>query len=229
MSLRLPYFENHAAALQVSSVISILAHGVLLGALAWTFPYPTPLPPKDEGITIELEQLMPPQPEEKVVEPSPPVAEAQPQKEPPPSEPEPEPQKIEKPKPVKPKAAPPKSQPSKPAVKTVATATPTPAVKADVAPAKPATPSAPVKDPTNPRPVYPDLARKRNQEGIARIRCQVNAGGMVTDASLAQSSGHKLLDEAALKTVRKWRFKPAMSNGTAVGGTVVVPVEFRLR
>lgn len=89
--------------------------------------------------------------------------------------------------------------------------------------------SAPAAESHNPKPSYPELARKRGQEGTARIRCEVDMEGNVAAASIAASSGHKLLDEAALKTVRKWRFKPAFSQGRPARGIVIVPVEFRLR
>lgn len=89
--------------------------------------------------------------------------------------------------------------------------------------------SAPAAESHNPKPSYPELARKRGQEGTARIRCEVDMEGNVAAASIAASSGHKLLDDAALKTVRKWRFKPAFSQGRPARGIVIVPVEFRLR
>lgn len=89
--------------------------------------------------------------------------------------------------------------------------------------------SAPMAEPSNPKPAYPELARKRGQEGTARIRCEVDAAGNVIAASILESSGHKLLDEAALKAVRKWRFRPALSNGRPAPGSVIAPVEFRLR
>lgn len=81
----------------------------------------------------------------------------------------------------------------------------------------------------SPKPHYPELARKRGQEGTVNIRCQVAATGEVLDAAIAKSSGFKLLDEAALKTLLKWRFKPATNNGTNVPGTVIVPVLFKLQ
>lgn len=80
----------------------------------------------------------------------------------------------------------------------------------------------------SPHPAYPELARRRGQEGRVEVRCRVNASGIVAETGIAKSSGYKLLDEAALKTVKKWIFKPAASGGANVEGTVIVPVEFRL-
>ncbi len=59
------------------------------------------------------------------------------------------------------------------------------------------------------------------------MRCQVDANGHVTNVSLARSSGFRLLDEAALKAVGKWKFKPGRKDGACVAGTVVVPVQFQ--
>lgn len=229
MPARLPCFEDHARALKAAGAISLLAHGALLGALAWIFPHP-PVLPKDEGVVIELACVASRPPKENAepdpnppsrLPPSPPLTNVAPQAE---SDSAPvaksEPLRAKKPK---------KDRPARALAKADArTRLPSPA---GYAPAPPilAAPSPPVKEPSNPRPVYPELARKRGQEGIARVRCQVNAAGIVTNATLAQSSGHRLLDEAALKTVRKWRFKPALSNGQAVAGNVIVPVEFRLK
>lgn len=237
MSLTLPRFERHASALKVSSLISILFHGTLLCALAWTFPHIVEKP-VEKSVTIELAQLdslplekpqppAPPEPPARVA-PEPPAPVEPPREEAPPP-PEPAPVKAPKPapkKPAPPKQAQPKAAPVRP--QTVAHARP-PITNARPAPPAAAPPSAPVKDASNPKPIYPELARKRGQEGTARVRCQVDSTGKVTAVALAQSSGHKLLDDAALKTAAKWRFKPGMSQGAPVAASVIVPVEFRLK
>ena len=43
---------------------------------------------------------------------------------------------------------------------------------------------------------------------------------------LAQSSGNRDLDRAALEAVRRWRFQPAQRNGQPVSATVIIPLEF---
>ncbi|MBD5641406.1 MAG: energy transducer TonB [Desulfovibrio sp.] len=80
-----------------------------------------------------------------------------------------------------------------------------------------------------PQPQYPELARRRGQEGTVNVRCQVDAAGRVQSVELAKSSGFRLLDEAALKTVAKWKFRPGTRDGAPVAGTVIVPVRFQLR
>lgn len=94
---------------------------------------------------------------------------------------------------------------------------------------KAASSPAPVDTHTNPRPIYPELARKRGQEGLVRLLAQVDSNGTLIELAVAQSSGYSLLDEAALKAVRRWRFRPGLNNGQAVNGSVIIPVEFRLQ
>lgn len=78
-------------------------------------------------------------------------------------------------------------------------------------------------------PQYPELARKRGQEGEVKVRCQVDSTGRVAGVSIAMSSGSRLLDEAALKAVAKWKFEPGKKDGVNVAGSVIVPVRFELK
>jgi protein TonB len=55
----------------------------------------------------------------------------------------------------------------------------------------------------------------------------VDASGHVTGTSIRQSSGHPVLDRAALQAVQNWRFEPARREGLAVAAQVEVPVRFR--
>lgn len=81
---------------------------------------------------------------------------------------------------------------------------------------------------SNPAPRYPFAARRRGQEGRVVLLVHVDAAGHADDVSVRQSSGHGLLDDAAVKTVETWRFVPARSGETPVVGTVEVPISFRL-
>lgn len=81
----------------------------------------------------------------------------------------------------------------------------------------------------NPPPPYPEEARKLKEEGLVMIHLEVDAEGKVTSVILAQSSGFPQLDEAALKTLQSWKFKPARMAGIAVSTGVNIPVRFRLK
>ena len=87
------------------------------------------------------------------------------------------------------------------------------------------TPPEPVEQPA---PVYPEAARAAGIVGRTFVTVTIDAAGMVTDAKVTESSGDATLDAAAVEAARKWTFKPAMSGGSPVASTVVLPVEFKL-
>jgi protein TonB len=80
----------------------------------------------------------------------------------------------------------------------------------------------------NPAPRYPDQARRLGQEGLVQLSVNVNVQGDATQVKIKQGSGFSLLDEAALKAVRRWRFHPAKLGGLPVDSNVEVPIRFRL-
>ncbi len=77
-----------------------------------------------------------------------------------------------------------------------------------------------------PSPNYPREALRRGLGGTVRVEVNVTADGRVERMDLAESSGDRFLDRAAMEAVRRWRFRPAMRNGQPVAATVVVPLEF---
>ena len=77
-------------------------------------------------------------------------------------------------------------------------------------------------------PAYPRTARRRGLEGLVEINALVDVEGKVKEQMLAQSSGYSILDRAALKAVRKWKFSPGIQNGRAIEMWVKVPVRFQL-
>lgn len=80
----------------------------------------------------------------------------------------------------------------------------------------------------NPLPVYPPLARRRGIEGRAVLRVEVLPSGRSGTVVVSESSGHEILDRAAVEAVRAWRFVPARVGESAVGASVEVPITFRL-
>ena len=82
---------------------------------------------------------------------------------------------------------------------------------------------------SNPPPVYPDIARRRRQQGVVVISVSVSAQGLVTALRLRDSSGFPALDEAALAAVRRWRFAPATRGGAAIAAQGYVELPFVLR
>lgn len=79
-----------------------------------------------------------------------------------------------------------------------------------------------------PAPRYPQEALRRGISGTVRVRVVVAADGSVDRLELAQASGNRYLDRAALEAVRRWRFQPATRNGQPVAAEVTVPIDFNL-
>lgn len=81
----------------------------------------------------------------------------------------------------------------------------------------------------NPPPSYPRLAMRMGKQGVVLLEVFVSSSGKVEDVRVATGSGHGILDEAALETVRGWRFAPGLRNGRPAAMRVRVPVRFELR
>ena len=81
----------------------------------------------------------------------------------------------------------------------------------------------------NPRPDYPAQAKRMGWEGRVVLRVEVLADGSAGAVSVAKSSGHEALDDAALEAVRRWKFVPAKRDGAAVNSSVNVPINFNLK
>lgn len=79
---------------------------------------------------------------------------------------------------------------------------------------------------SRPAPRYPQEALRRNAGGTVRIRVTVATDGGVDRLELAEGSGDRYLDRAAMEAVRRWRFQPAVRDGQAVVADVVVPIVF---
>jgi protein TonB len=80
----------------------------------------------------------------------------------------------------------------------------------------------------NPKPKYPSVARSRGWTGKVILQVRVSAEGEAEQVTVAQSSGHEILDEAAINAVEGWRFTPAKRGDTPVASTVRVPMNFQL-
>jgi protein TonB len=75
---------------------------------------------------------------------------------------------------------------------------------------------------------YPERARKRNQEGTVVVHALIGPDGRPIEVTVAQSSGHRLLDEAAQKAIAHCAFVPQKVGGRAVKAIVEIPIPFKL-
>ena len=80
----------------------------------------------------------------------------------------------------------------------------------------------------NQPPPYPVDAIRLRLEGVVMLQLRITAEGTVEDVQLIQSSGHRVLDEAAIKAVARWKGEPAKRWGRAVGSVERLPIRFRL-
>lgn len=77
-----------------------------------------------------------------------------------------------------------------------------------------------------PAPRYPARALRRGDSGTVLVRAEIGPDGVPTSVDVAEGSGSRQLDRAAVDAVERWRFHPAMRDGRPTVGTVVVPIAF---
>lgn len=121
----------------------------------------------------------------------------------------------------------------------VSTPVPAPApspVVSEVPKPAPAPPPLPVTQPrfnadylNNPKPAYPSISRRMGEEGEVRLRVHVDPAGNAQQIEIYRSSGFPRLDQAALDTVKQWRFIPARQGDQSISAWVIVPILFSLR
>jgi len=80
----------------------------------------------------------------------------------------------------------------------------------------------------NPEPDYPALSKRLGEEGRVLLRVLVTPDGLAEQVEVRQSSGHARLDQAALTTVKRWRFTPARRGEERLAAWVLVPLSFQL-
>lgn len=82
-------------------------------------------------------------------------------------------------------------------------------------------------EPVRDAPVYPDDMRQARTQGSLVLDLRVDACGRVTEAAIAESSGHASFDASALAASRGWVLSRDVIGG-AVDGRLRVPLDFKL-
>lgn len=77
-------------------------------------------------------------------------------------------------------------------------------------------------------PRYPYRAERRGVEGWVKVSFLVTGQGDVQDAVVVDSEPGQIFDQAAIRAVLKWKFKPRIENGQPVAVRVEQVVHFRL-
>jgi protein TonB len=75
-------------------------------------------------------------------------------------------------------------------------------------------------------PHYPKDARAQGIQGSVVLNVVISKDGDVTDLKL--TSGHPALAQAAIDSVKQWKYKPYLLNGQAVEVDTQVQVNFTL-
>jgi protein TonB len=97
------------------------------------------------------------------------------------------------------------------------------------APKKPKGPTKKAAAKHAPGPEYPRRAAERGYEGKVELLVEVLPTGKIGKIEVTKSSGFRILDEEAVRTVRGWVFEAAMVEGRPVRSLVLVPFSFEFR
>jgi protein TonB len=205
---------------QLIGLLFVLAlHGAALYGL-WSYRI---IPSPDEAITLMVNLINPPPPEQPKPEP--------PKPEPPKPQP-PKPRPIDPPPPEHPHlvAEAPVVLPDEPVAYAPPPPPPEPVVEAPPSPPQPVVLSdeLSVSCPERSPPEYPSLSMRANEQGKVVLRVELGEDGRVASAAVKTSSGHRRLDEAALNAVRTWRCNLPVRNGVAVRAVALQPFNFIL-
>ena len=75
-------------------------------------------------------------------------------------------------------------------------------------------------------PIYPEIARQTRVQGAVTLEAILDATGKVESVRVLESV--PLLDDAAVKAVRQWRYTPTELNGVSVPVLMTVTIRFSL-
>jgi protein TonB len=75
-------------------------------------------------------------------------------------------------------------------------------------------------------PEYPEIARRAGVQGTVVLEAILDATGRVESVRVLRSQA--LLDEAAIRAVRQWRYSPTELNGVPVPVLMTITVNFNL-
>ncbi|MCW8886265.1 MAG: TonB family protein [Motiliproteus sp.] len=79
------------------------------------------------------------------------------------------------------------------------------------------------------QPRYPARSKRRGEQGTVWLRILLDSAGVIKNLMVKSSSGFDRLDKSALEAAAKWKFKPAVVDGSGRDAWLEVPVHFKLR
>jgi len=78
-------------------------------------------------------------------------------------------------------------------------------------------------------PDYPNISRRRHEQGQVTLRFLIGKDGHVLQTQIANTSGYSRLDEAAREALSKCQFRSAVKGGQAVQSWAVINYLWRLQ
>ncbi|HEV7606075.1 MAG TPA: energy transducer TonB [Steroidobacteraceae bacterium] len=76
------------------------------------------------------------------------------------------------------------------------------------------------------KPVFPRESQRKHEYGTVLVRVLVDILGRPAQLQIERTSGYERLDNAALRCVEQFRFRPHEVNGVAQPAQVLIPVGF---
>jgi len=73
---------------------------------------------------------------------------------------------------------------------------------------------------------YPRVSQRLKEAGTVMLRVYIDERGVPATVQVSKSSGFVRLDDAAVASVKKWRFRLYTENGQPMGGLAFIPVIF---
>ena len=79
-------------------------------------------------------------------------------------------------------------------------------------------------------PIYPKMALNNDWEGTVKVKVSIAANGQVSAIKIVSSSGHSVLDQSFIRSIKKnYQFKPKRNMGKNMAGTIVLSHTFSLK
>jgi periplasmic protein TonB len=78
------------------------------------------------------------------------------------------------------------------------------------------------------RPPYPESKRRLQQEASLRLALEIDARGRVTSVTAVGPADAEFLEAARRHILKRWRYRPASEDGSAVASRTVVTLRFEL-
>jgi protein TonB len=77
-------------------------------------------------------------------------------------------------------------------------------------------------------PEYPSKAQRRRVEGYVDLHFTTNETGEVVDVSVAKAEPADMFEDAAIRALKKWKFKPLVIDGEPTSQRLALRMRFAM-